>query len=579
MSAPLALYGVLVPALFVGTALFRSAKHAGITAQCVAFSLPLLITILGGGVLAEFLESFFRPFNDGRLAPAASLLHGYKLYYPPCEGPLLGMMYSPLAALMYIPAVLAPTPAAAVACGEALTMVYYFAPVIIAIVGESRRAGVDRATTVLILVSFGLMTLLTQALAGPAFWIHADAPALGFAGLACAWMHLRQRNDRIIDFAVPAILAVAAVLSKQVAAPMLVAVPICALFLGGRRAFLCSIVAIAGAILTGTILLLSAFDLAALLLNTIYVPGHHPWKSQPSSALVQGGWSLFESGLLPVGIMVGCTFLAPRRAQAAGNGPQASRWQVWLITAGLMVPTSILGWVKIGGAANALAYTVYFLTVVAHLRLLHVCACRPEFCARMSADAPSIPLCLAVSLALWLTPAFATRLPSLAARFPENPEQVGFQFAKQHPGEVYFPFNPLITLKSEGRAYHFSDGVWIRELAGIAPSDTSIRAFLPNRTSMIAFTGPSDQIQKYLPEFSNRITVTGLQGWQVFARRDRSAANRVAVRRRRPSDSEPRESRGRLDGDVPIYGTARSIRTSRLFLREHWRERKVRSRF
>jgi hypothetical protein len=196
------------------------------------------------------------------------------------------------------------------------------------------------------------------------------------------------------------------------------------------------------------------------------------------------------------------------------------RWWIWVIIAFLMIPTSVLGRVKRGGDDHAFGYTVYFLAVAAHLRLIHICSRRDAFRARIPDEARFVPLQLAVSIAVLLSPQVAARLPRAIDHFPENPERVGFKYAKQHPGEVYFPFHPLISIKSEGRAFHFSDGVSSRELANMVVSEDHIRAFLPDRLRIIAFIEPSDDSQRYLPEYSKRIAVEGLNGWNVFTKRE-----------------------------------------------------------
>lgn len=513
-------YCIVTVTFLAGAVLALKWKGQAAAARCIAFALPALAVVLAAAVLMELLESFFRPFNDGRLGSAASLLHGYKLYYRLDEGPILGLMYSPLAALMYLPATMASTPVAAVACGEFLTIAYYFGPVIVVIVGEARRGCVGRVVTSLVLVSFGLMTLALRTLSGPAFWIHADAPALGFTASACAWLHFQKHPARLVDALAPAFLAVAAVLSKQVAVPILAAVPVCTLILHGRRAFVQSLFAIGIAMLTSGAVIVSVFDSEAFMLNVIYIPAHHTWKGAPLDALKNGVTSLAEACLLPFWIVVACTLSTSgtNQQQDAGTTRPASRWRIWLVVAGLMTPTSVLGWVKIGADVNALAYTVYFLAVAAHLRLVHICSphCEPQLHRKPQAAGEFAVLLLSVSLSLWIFPEVLSRLPSLIARFPENPERIGFEFAKRHPGEVYFPFNPLITLMSEGRAYHFSDGLWIRELAKVSASQKHIHSFVPERMRIIAYTQSDDHSRKYFPEFSKAISVDGLRGWNVF---------------------------------------------------------------
>jgi hypothetical protein len=555
MTSDVLIYLGLGVAVAAGAFLVARRKHLGVIERITRFVLPAVGLVLAGTLVTEFCESFFRIFTDARLAPAASLLCGYKLYYPLEHGPILGMMYTPLAALMYIPAVLAPTPEAAVSIAEILTMVYYFAPAAAVLIGESRRAQVSWGLTALVIASFGLMTELINALVGPAFWIHADAPAIGFAAGACAWLHIRRPDSRFVSFLGPAALATAAVLSKQVAVPMLAAIPLCALILDGRKACSRAATAVAATTLVAGGVILCTGDVDTLVLNAVLQPLRQPWYWSPLEAMWQAGSELVQSVAWPMGIIAATAFFTrwpDHRAlktrdralklegasfahcDATSTAPPSSlggenvrcdgpprmelRWRIWVIVALLMIPSSLLGRVKRGGDEHAFGYTVYFLAVAAHLRLVHICSGNDGFRPRIPDEARIVPLQLAVSIAAWLAPGIAARLPRAIARFPENPERVGFEYAKRHPGEVYFPFHPLISIMSEGRAYHFSDGVTSRELANMHASERHLRAFVPDRLEIVAFIEPTDDSRKYLPEYWRHITVHGLKGWNVFGK-------------------------------------------------------------
>ena len=100
-----------------GVAAWRWSRGLDREDRLLATMLPTLgviaLLLLGAPVLA----STANVWNDIRLAPTAALLQGYRMYYMPGEGPMLGHIYGPVAPLAYLPALLWSTPAAAIRAG------------------------------------------------------------------------------------------------------------------------------------------------------------------------------------------------------------------------------------------------------------------------------------------------------------------------------------------------------------------------------------------------------------------------------------------------------------------------------
>ena len=67
-------------------------------------------------------------WNDVRLIPSFSFVSEYDLYALPDSGPILNMVYGPVAALAYLPATLFSTPTGAILCGSLLSMVFVLVP-------------------------------------------------------------------------------------------------------------------------------------------------------------------------------------------------------------------------------------------------------------------------------------------------------------------------------------------------------------------------------------------------------------------------------------------------------------------
>jgi hypothetical protein len=102
----------------------------------------------------------------------------------------------------------------------------------------------------------------------------------------------------------------------------------------------------------------------------------------------------------------------------------------------------------------------------------------------------------------------------------KNPSQEAYEYAKRHPGEAYFPWNPISSLLAEGKLYHTTFGLWDRDLAGLKISDEHVRAYIPRNIKIMAFRLSKTEdrrIGRFLPEFKRKVTVEGLPGWTVYA--------------------------------------------------------------
>jgi hypothetical protein len=65
--------------------------------------------------------------------------------------------------------------------------------------------------------------------------------------------------------------------------------------------------------------------------------------------------------------------------------------------------------------------------------------------------------------------------------------------ARSFPDQIWFPWNPLVTLYGENCLYHAEDGLYVRFLAGHALTLAHARAHLPRQMSVIALPrGSSD---------------------------------------------------------------------------------------
>ena len=72
---------------------------------------------------------------------------------------------------------------------------------------------------------------------------------------------------------------------------------------------------------------------------------------------------------------------------------------------------------------------------------------------------------------------------------------------------------------AEGKLYHFSYGMFDRELAGFPVTEGHFRQSIPARVRYIGLaTQDAPIVSRYLPEFSREIRVPRLPGWRFLVR-------------------------------------------------------------
>ena len=162
-----------------------------------------------------------------RLLPAYILSKGIPLYYPPHSGPVLDMMYGPMTAIAYWPITLiTQRPDRAAMGAKFLTVSYYFLPVFWMVLRGVDRDARSRIFGLCLIVEFGLYSLTSDVLRASAYGNHSDAPALGLSAVACLLLFYRSEENSIPIFMLSAFCAVLAAWTKQVAVPILIALPV-----------------------------------------------------------------------------------------------------------------------------------------------------------------------------------------------------------------------------------------------------------------------------------------------------------------------------------------------------------------
>jgi hypothetical protein len=77
-----------------------------------------------------------------------------------------------------------------------------------------------------------------------------------------------------------------------------------------------------------------------------------------------------------------------------------------------------------------------------------------------------------------------------------------FDLSRQFPCQIWFPWNPIVTVFSEGRLYHVEDGLYVRSLVGRPASESVSIEHLPPRCTAMAMSNQGSTwgiAEKFLP--------------------------------------------------------------------------------
>jgi hypothetical protein len=541
-----------------GILIFKKLSQYNLFDRYIAATIPAATFIFFVSVLNKIIVAPFFAWNAIRLAPTFALTHGYQLYYGADTGPILSTIYGPILYLAYLPATLGISPNGAIIIGTLISVAFFFIPILFLFVSESfhqsqKAMNLNRSQKLLfiiyafyVFIGFFVFSCKSLPLDHSAFVIHADAIALGFGGAACCVLYFRKRKDSLLSLLLSAIMIVLAIWTKQVTLPLLIALPTYVLLADGLHCFkrYLSCICISGLIISAFLLII--FNPELVFFNIFTIPGNHPWRipgtlsdtevvtlvannkqvaSDKISALVVASKELIQYCWVPVLVI----FLASLYQFLFLSSPSKTisewlsynRWSMLLIVSLFMIPTSLLNRVKVGGALNGFCFTLYFLAAAAILLLFRLIL---DSLSINSASSKSFNLSKFLILVL-VTTFFFNNIPANALKelnttlqkLPNNPRQVEYNYAKLHPGEVYFPWNPLSSLMAEGKLYHHEFALEDRLLAGYSVSTEHFRSYIPSNINKVAFLERNDgYVMKLLPEFSKKVEDNDFPGWTVY---------------------------------------------------------------
>lgn len=403
-------------------------------------------------------------WNAVRLAPAFMLKYG-PTPYPGLEGsPVTTWIYGPVPLWLNLPATLASSTAGALAIAGALNLLLAIIPLAVVAWG----AGATAVPSSRLVAGAAFALCLAAWPANHLHYIQSDNVAVAF-GLIANAMLLRSPHTSVPILAGAALFTALAVWSKQTVIGL---VPAQVIWLVATQGYRHGIRYLLFAALAGLSLgtaFIGRFGFDGLWLNLIELPGRLPYWPEPWARARGLGLHLTAYVAVP-----GLFLLWGRRSIWRKDSVWLLPTLSWL----WLIPLGCLAAFKVGGTANSL-YAWLFLLPTAAFTALRIFQVSIQRRTRLTTGA--------------VVAAFVVLQIHFTPRWPLSPNieylERADQIARASPGEVYFPWNPLVTFFSEGRFYHAEDGFYVRYLVGKAPSRPDAMKNLPPAWSITAFRG------------------------------------------------------------------------------------------
>jgi hypothetical protein len=445
-------------------------------------------------------------WNDARLAIVAAWLRGYPFYTSEGSGIIIGNYYSPLGFLAFFPAALIPHPVAAIITGSLLAFLMNLSPGVGAVMLWSRGQQEPREILVLGSILFLGLLLITYATNYGLFMVHVEAPAIalmlwGIIFFARWWM-----GGTTASLAFSAILLGSVVWAKQLGVPLSPTFFLMALLIGGLRpAIIFAIWSLATLCFWFLILTPIVVDWHAFFFDIWTIPAGHPWKGQITGAALERLHLLFgESSFffprygLPYVLLMALVLGLNNCSKRSGDKSLRFAFTLTasaLIAALVMLPFSLLGWVKVGGWINNLAYSVQpvlFGLVIGGLALFQM-ARKAGLQWNLAAQS-LICACLVMGV-IALRPTVGILVHPINASASAWELTV---YNESKTGNVWFPEFPLSTLLATGHLYHHAWSVYAIFLAGKTVSPEQIVEGIPKTPFTLKFLADKDGKAKEL---------------------------------------------------------------------------------
>ena len=448
--------------------------------RLIIAALPALDALVGIALFVIVKAQPLDLWNDVRLARTFAIYHGFALYpSADTKGPILGALHMPVSHLLFGPAVLAPSPTAAifVACLIAVALVLLPLFWLFCFSGLVRARNLH--TSLFALTACGFLIITGGGFGGSAFkMVHTDAAAVGLAAVAAGLFSSTRSPLTWRRLILSALFATLSVGAKQTMFPLVVGLCLFLLVAHGLRITLRYLLALIGCGLAFAAFCFVLFRPPRdFLFNTVTLATHRPGRG--------GGlfdFPVYKESLtpaLPCALCIAAFVILWLLRDGSAKGLRGlfseHRWLVFPIVGMLLVPSTIKARMTIGGAENHTAILSFFFFVGIGLALLRY----------MREDAPPV-YSLAVKMLAGMIIAFCVpgileqiHLTISKLHTQPNYEAVIQRYQSHHPETTYFPCAPLVTFYREKRFYDVDTMLVDREDGGWPLSAAQFASAIP----------------------------------------------------------------------------------------------------
>lgn len=436
-------------------------------------------------------------WNPPRLAPSYALAEGLNIYATRASGAHLGWFYGPVFALWGVPAAWVPQITWSFAVWALLNYLAIFLPAWLVL----RDAAGDARTGLQGLVLYAVLLLANVITQSLVFTIHVDGLCVGLGTLAGWSLHRAVAGRGLRYLHLAAIFLVLAVWTKQVAVSL---VPGVFLWLWWSRQtrlmqpLFLWLVVYAGIVTAGFFLWFGGEE---LLFNLWLVHAQNPRK---------GGGPLLGAEMLRLGWTAGVWWLAaallllPPRTRPAGREAAGT---AFLRLLGCLVlshlPLGLAAMLKAGGGLNSLHSLNYLVLLLALWLMLRLQSGETPGRPERGPVAPAWALAAVVVAGLGAAFYHADR--QNACWLPYRGQEKLLALARTKAGQVYFPWNPLLTLVTDKKIYPFDDALYCLDLARLGLPLAAVRAAVPPK-AILYYEEPAQShfALNYFPEYRDR---------------------------------------------------------------------------
>lgn len=435
----------------------------------------VLLLVAGVGLLGLLWQAMCTvpgvPWNAPRLAPSFALAHGLPFYALRSSGAQLGWIYGPVFPVWYWPITLLgnlTTSLMAAGFWNAVTLV---APLYVVL--RAALPGNGRVAAMLTLV--GAALLLANGVTQPAFfYVHVDAVSIAWGLVGAAALYRAVGQGSRWSWHGAALAVALAVWTKQLA---IMLVPATFFWLWRERGpgelgrWLKLLVIYGGGLTLGCF---AVFGPEQLWFNLWFFPARNPSHTEwfvfatRLRDLLVGGWLWW--------LALGLGWRLARAHGGPASGPASLvRLLAWIAV--WMFPLGLSAAMKVGGGNSSLHSLNYGLAagLVAAGSWL---AARSGEAARPDLVRRAWLACAVLALA-GVAAGYRFAVRRDAVWRPDRGQEQMLAYARQHPGKVYLPWNPLITIISDRKIYPFDDALLCLWRAGLEPPREAIYRAIP----------------------------------------------------------------------------------------------------